>query len=194
MEGDPVKIDRTHINSNEREVTSISVNSRTFPCISVNFRKSPYVSVNPRKLPYLSVYPRKSPYIPVNPRNGTVGVLTDRPPGTPSPIVLTQDDVNTVGPVPMTFGYGPNTFPHSAAYVLNTNHSPSRSEGEPINKIYTSAAMSQNLSGVPKYFKSSNTNESKTSHFTGSTFNVVPNFNKDVSKIPSFTIIWNKKG
>ena len=69
-----------------------------------------------------------------------VGVLTDRPPGTPSTTAQTQDGVNTVGPVPMTFGYGPNTFPHSAAHVLNTNHSPSRSEGEPNKSTYASAA------------------------------------------------------
>ena len=43
----------------------------------------------------------------------------------------------------MTFGYGPNdpnTFPHSAAHVPNTNHSPSSIEGEQINEIYASVA------------------------------------------------------
>ena len=40
----------------------------------------------------------------------------------------------------MTFGYGPNTFPHSAAHVLNTNQSPLSIEGEPINEIYASVA------------------------------------------------------
>ena len=79
------------------------------------------------------------------------------PPGTPSPIARDQDGVNTVGPVPMTFGYGPNTFPHSAAHVLNTNLSPSRSEGEPINKMHTSAANHNSPStseGVTKSYHS----------------------------------------
>ena len=40
----------------------------------------------------------------------------------------------------MTFGYSPNTFPHSAAHVLNTNNDPSSSEGEQINEIYASVA------------------------------------------------------
>ena len=48
----------------------------------------------------------------------------------------------------MSFGYGPNTFPQSAAHVLNNNRSPS--EGEPIKEMYTSAAISQNLSGFTK--------------------------------------------
>ena len=40
----------------------------------------------------------------------------------------------------MTFGHGPNTFPHSAAHVLNTNNDPSLLEGEQINEIYASVA------------------------------------------------------
>ena len=91
------------------------------------------------------------------------------PPGFPSPIAQDQDGVDTVGPVPMTFGYGPNAFPHSAAHVLNNNPSPSNLEGNQNNNLK---------------------NMTKTSHFTGSTFNVVPNSNKDVSKNPSFTLVW----
>ena len=40
----------------------------------------------------------------------------------------------------MTFGHDPNTFPHSAAHVLNTNNVPSTSEGEQIIEIYASVA------------------------------------------------------
>ena len=40
----------------------------------------------------------------------------------------------------MTFGHGPDTFPHSAAHVLNINNVPSISEGEQINEIYVSVA------------------------------------------------------
>ena len=62
-------------------------------------------------------------------------------PGNPLYTARIQDGVNTVGPVPMTFGYGPNTFPQSAAHVLNTNQNPSPSEGVTINEIYVSAAQ-----------------------------------------------------
>ena len=41
MEGDPIAIYKTQVNSNKRKGTSISVNSRTLPYIHVNPRKSP---------------------------------------------------------------------------------------------------------------------------------------------------------
>ena len=114
------------------------------------------------------------------------------PPGTPSNIAQNQGGINTVGPVPMISGHGPNTFPHSAAHVLNTNYSPSRIEGEPTNRINTSAANHNepsNSKGDTKHFESYNSTV-KTTCFTGSTFNVVPNFNKYVPKNPSFTLIF----
>ena len=85
----------------------------------------------------------------------------------------------------MTFGYGPNTFSHSAAHVLNSNHSPSRSEGEPNNKIQTSAANYKS----PSIVEGAQNNVSINSYFTGSTFNVVPNSNKDDTKILLFTLV-----
>ena len=155
-EGAPTLINQTQINSNECNKTSVSV----------TFRKTPSYSVTLCKTPSHSATFRKTPYISVKPSRGTVGVLTDRPPGILSPITQSQDSVNTVGPVPMTFGYGPNTFPHSAAHVPNTNLSPSRSEGELINRNHTSAAISQNLSGFTKYFEPSNFSGVKTTYFT----------------------------
>ena len=107
-----------------------------------------------------------------------VGVLTDRPPGTPSPITQDQDVVNTVGPVPMTFGYGPNTFPHSAAHVLDANKSPSRSEGEPIKTTYASAA-NHNLPSLCG--GDSNNYMSRITHFSGS--NLTPISERGVSTI-----------
>ena len=119
-------------------------------------------------------------------------VESSGPPSTPSNIAQNQGGVNTVGPVPMISGHGPNTFPHSAAHVLNTNYSPSRIEGEPTNRINTSAANHNEPSNSEvdtKHFESYNSTV-KTTCFTGSTFNVVPNFNKYVPKNPSFTLIF----
>ena len=76
----------------------------------------------------------------MSPCTGTVGVLTDRPPGNPPRTIQTQDAANTVDPVPMTFGREPNTFQHSAAHVLSTNNNPSSSEGVTMYEIYASAA------------------------------------------------------
>ena len=47
----------------------------------------------------------------------------------------------------MTFGYGPSSFPHSAAHVLNTTQSPSSIEGEQINKssTFTGSTLSELL-------------------------------------------------
>ena len=133
-EGDPILIDQTQIN--------------------INPHKSTQIHPNPHKSTQIHINPPKSTQININKHPGKVGVLTDRPSGTPFNIAPNQGGVNTVGPAPMTFGYGPNTFPHSAAHVLNTNHSPSSFEGEPINTIYTSAATSQNLSGFTKTHQS----------------------------------------
>ena len=108
--GDPMLADQTQINPNKPKNTQ-------------NHLKPPKTTQNNPKQPL-----------------SKVGVLTDQPPGTPSSTAQIQNVVNTVGPVPMTFGYGPNTFPHSAAHVLNTNHSPSNIEGEQINEIYASVA------------------------------------------------------
>ena len=144
--GDPILPNQTQINPKQPKTIQ---NHITPPKTTQNHITPPKTTQNNPKQPL-----------------SKVGVLTDRPPGTPIPITQTQDVVNTVGPVPMTFGYGPNTFPHSAAHVLNTNHSPSHSEGEPINKINTSA---------------------KIPSFTGSTFHVVHNSNKDDTKILLFT-------
>ena len=147
--GDPMLTNRTQINPIKPKTTQ-------------NHVKPPKTTQN-------HITPHKTTQNPVKPHPSKVGVLTDRPPGTPSTIAQDQDVVNTVGPVPMTFGYGPNTFPHSAAHVLNNNHSPSICEGD----------QNHNLKAY-KY-------ETKTSHFTGSTFNVVPNSNKDETKILLFT-------
>ena len=109
-EGEPISIDQTQIN------------------------------IKPYKTTLNHITPHKTTQNPVKSCRGKVGVLTDRPPGTPSSTAQIQNVVNTVGPVPMTFGYGPNTFPHSAAHVLNTNNVPSTSEGEQINEIHASVA------------------------------------------------------
>ena len=91
----------------------------------------------------------------------------------------------------MTFGYGPNTFPHSAAYVPNTNHSPSRSEGEPIKTNHTSAAKHKSLpasEGDPNINLSAHKSVPKATHFTGSDLREPSNSNKDDTKILLFTI------
>ena len=109
----------------------------------------------------------------IKPHPVKVVVLTDVPPGSPSIIAQIQDGVNTVGPVPMTFGHGPNTFPHSAAHVLNTNYSPSNIEGNTINKIYTSAAnhnSPSSIEGVTKHIDTSNFSGIKMTTFTQSSF------------------------
>ena len=101
-----------------------------------------------------------------------VGVLTDRPPGTPSPIAQNQVGVNTVGPAPMTFGYGPDTFPHSAAHVLYNNLSPLLSEGAQNNDSEITHSSGSNLDLISErgvVFKSLNSSMPKTCYFTGST-------------------------
>ena len=119
-EGEPISNKLTQINPSKRNLTSIPVNSRTSTSKSVN--------------PVTIVNSRKSLSIPVNPHRSTVGVLMDRSPSNPSYTAQVQDIVNTVGPVPMAFGREPNTFPQSAAHVLNINHIPSASEGVTIYK------------------------------------------------------------
>ena len=120
IERRPIKLTGKDIEGNDLE---LNFHSEDEPIsikqiqLNLNKRNETSISVTPRKPPYRSVRLRKSPYSPVIPRLRNVGVLTDRPPGTPSNIAQIQDVVNTVGPVPMTFGYGPNTFPHSAAHV-----------------------------------------------------------------------------
>ena len=109
-------------------------------------------------------------------------------PGSPPFTAPTQDEVNTVGPVPMTSGYGPNTFPHSAAHVLNTNNIPSPSEGDLHNSIHTSAAMPQNLSGLTKIHELLNFSGVKTTFFTGSDLRELSNQNKDDTKNSHFTV------
>ena len=113
----------------------------------------------------------------------------------------------------MTFGHGPNTFPQSAAHVLNTNNNPSTSKGVINKEIYTSAAnylntyiqlftgaqkdeseithfSGSNLTLNPERevsFKNSNDSMSKFCCFIGSRLSVMPSKNKDVLKNPSFT-------
>ena len=85
----------------------------------------------------------------------------------------------------MTLGYGPDTFPHSAAHILNTNHSPSTFEGEPINKNNTSAANHNEPSayeGDSKHFKLYNSMV-KTTCLTSSDLWELSNPNKDDTKI-----------
>ena len=130
MEGEPMLVDQTQINLAKRHLTSKAINHRTSPSDTAHHRKTPSNTIKPRQ----------TQYIPVKPRVRNVSVLTDRPPGTPLYNAQDQDVVNTVGPVPMTYGHGPNTFPYSAAQVLNINNELSDPKGVTINEIYTSAA------------------------------------------------------
>ena len=128
------------------------------------------------------------------------GVLTDRPPDNPPSNVPVRYVVNTVGHVPMTFGREPNTFPYFAANVLNTTK-PSTYEGVQNMKkeIHTSAANYVNayvqlFAGVQNKDSETFQNHHRVENnnvnlacFTGSTLDVMPNVNKDVAKISSFT-------
>ena len=82
---------------------------------------------------------------------------------------------NTVGPVTLTSGYGSNTFPYSAAHVLdpsmmsNTTHM--------VTDTRKCEPNASDTFGVP----------SNPTHFTGSASYVLTEINKDVSEIPSFT-------
>ena len=134
--------------------------------ISVKPHKATSSHIKPHKATSSHIKPHKATLSHIKPHPGKVVVLTDVPSGSPSPIAQDQVVVNTVGPVPSTFGYGLNTFPHSAAHVLNINHVPSSIEGEPTNKIHTSAALSQNLSGLTKTHQSLKFSGTDLSTFT----------------------------
>ena len=114
VEGAPILIDRTQINLKPHEATSSHMKPH----------KATSSHIKPHKATLSHTKPHKATLSHIKPHKDKVVVLTDVPPGSPLSIAQTQDVVNTVGPVPMTFGYGPNTFPHSAAHVLNTNHAP----------------------------------------------------------------------
>ena len=121
MEGDPIFTDQTQINIKPHKTVQSNVKPH----------KTTSNHIKPHKTTQNNITPHKTTQNHIKPHKGKVVVLTDVPPGPLSIIAQTQDGVNTVGPVPMIFGYGPNTFPHSAAHVPNTNLSPSRSEGDP---------------------------------------------------------------
>ena len=169
MKGDPLLIDQTKINMIPHKPT--------------------FNHIIPHNSTFNHRIPHKSTFYPVIPHPSKVGVLTDRPPGTPSNTAQNQGGVNTVGSVPMTSGYGPNTFPHSAAHVLITNNSPSRSEGEPINKIHTSAANinPSPSEGVTKYTYTINSSGLNWPCFTGSDLRELSNQNNSMVKTTSFT-------
>ena len=82
---------------------------------------------------------------------------------------------NTVGPVTLASGYGSNTFPYSAAHVLNPTTMPD------TTRVVTDTRKCEpntlDTFSVPP----------KPTHFTGSTSHVLTETNKDVPKIPSFT-------
>ena len=130
MEGDPILIDQTQTN----------LKSLKFSSNHITPQKTTLNHITPHKTTSNHITPHKTTSNRMRPHNSKVVVLTDVPPGSPTNITQIHDVVNTVGPVPMTSGYGPDTFPHSAAHVLNTNNNPSSSEGEQINKIYASVA------------------------------------------------------
>ena len=110
LEGEPISIDQTQIN------------------------------LKPHKTTLNHIKPHKATSSHIKPHKVKVVVLSDVPTGSPSNIAQIQDVVNTVGPVPMTFGHGPNTFPHSAAHVLNAYLLPSSIGGEQITEIYAPVA------------------------------------------------------
>ena len=111
---------------------------------------------------------------------------------------------NTVGPVTLASGYGSNTFPYSAAHVLDPNTVPTKTSLINSNLVLHDNGLS-NASWVPPNticFTGSYTDSEKitvspgmdtfymwpkSSHFTGSTSYVLTETNKDVPKIPSFT-------
>ena len=98
---------------------------------------------------------------------------------------------NTVGPVMLTSGYGSNTFPYSAAHVLNTStmlnvtppiHSNrvfndeglfNTSSVTPISSYYTCSSLDPE---VVRALSEKNEIDSSlnSTKFTGSTFNVMP--------------------
>ena len=82
---------------------------------------------------------------------------------------------NTVGPVNLASGYGSNTFPYSAAHVLDPNTMPNKTHV--VTDTRKCEPDASDSFSVPR----------KISHFTGSTSHVLTEINKDVSKIPSCT-------
>ena len=219
MERVPIKITGTDINWNKLELisfnvrflkeeepisinqTQTNVNKCKSPSHIVAHRKSPLNIVNPRKSSYTPVNHHKSPYIPVNSRPGNVGVLTGRPPGNFPSNAQDQDVVNTVGPVPMTFGREPNTFPYSAVHVLNTNHNHSTFEGVSIPEIYASAGchIESYMTQIPSFTGStlselpvSESYMTQTTHFSGSNLDLISergvSIQNTYSKLTKFTL------
>ena len=82
---------------------------------------------------------------------------------------------NTVGPVTLASGYGSNTFPYSAAHVLDPSTMPNTTHV--VTDTRKCEPHTSDTFSVPP----------NTTHFTGSDLWELSNTNKDASKIPPFT-------